>query len=139
MRAITPSCTSAKGLVRCMPDDFTAQLAGLMQQYNEDVQRGIESAVTAIGKEAAAQLKTASPRRTGKYAKGWRVQTQSQNGEISVTVSNRQYQLTHLLEHGHRTRNKRGFVPAQPHIADVQAWAEQEALRRIAEVMQNDT
>lgn len=122
-----------------MTDDFTAQLAGLMQQYGTEVQRGIESAVTAIGKEAAAQLKTASPRRTGKYAKSWRVKTQSQNGEISVTVSNRQYQLTHLLEHGHRTRNKRGFVPAQPHIADVQTWAEQEAQKRIEEVLKSDT
>lgn len=122
-----------------MNDDFTAQLTGLMQQYSEDVQQGIESAVTAIGKEAVTRLRDASPERTGKYRRGWRVTVRETAGVVEATVSNRRYQLTHLLENGHRTKNRRGFVAAQPHIADVQAWAEQEAVKRIAEVMQGDT
>lgn len=118
-----------------MADDFTKQLLTAMQTYNSDVQTGITEAVTAVGNEAKRRLRETSPsgRRKGskKYRSGWRTDVQNKNGEISVTVHNKQYQLTHLLENGHKKRNGKGVVPAQPHIAPVEQWAESEAIKAI--------
>lgn len=118
-----------------MADDFSAQLLAAMQTYTADVQTGITDAVTLVGNEAKRRLRETSPsgRRKGskKYRSGWRTSVQTKNGVISVVVHNRQYQLTHLLENGHRKRNGKGFVPARPHIAPVEQWAETEAIKAI--------
>lgn len=112
--------------------DFNQQLTDLLKTYTADVQEQIESALTGIGKEAAARLKADSPKRTGKYARGWRSSVSKKNGSIEVTVyeSAKQAALTHLLENGHKARNGR-FVAGQPHIEPVQDWAETAAQKAI--------
>lgn len=109
------------------------QLTALMKQYSEDVSAEIEEALTKIGKEAAAMLRSGSPRHTGKYAKGWRSDIRKDSGSIEVIVheSTKQAALTHLLERGHKTRNRRHFVAADPHIQPVREWADAEALKAI--------
>jgi hypothetical protein len=58
-----------------------------------------------LGKKLAKELKEKSPKRTGKYAKGWRstVRKESAVG-AEVVVHNKIYRLTHLLEKGHAKR-----------------------------------
>lgn len=109
------------------------QLTALMQQYSEDVQQQIETELTRIGKEAAAKLRAGSPNRTGKYSRGWRSDVSSTIGSVEVIVheSAKQSALTHLLERGHKTRNRRHFVDAHPHIQPVREWADAEALKAI--------
>lgn len=109
------------------------QLTALMKQYSEDVSAEIEEALTKIGKEAAAMLRSGSPRHTGKYAKGWRSDISKDSGSIEVIVheSTKQAALTHLLERGHKTRGGRHFVAADPHIQPVREWADAEALKAI--------
>ena len=126
---ITSSCTSAKGSVSCVTD-FSKQLIDAMQQYTGNIGEEIETALQAVGKEAAAKLRDTSPKRSGKYRKGWKVTAERRNGEIIVTVHNKHYRLTHLLEHGHKTRSG-GRAAAAPHIAPVEEWAEKEAIKAI--------
>lgn len=118
-------------------DDITRQITEAMKQYTGAVSEEIETALNSVGKEAAVKLKQTSPKRSGKYRKrsgkywkGWTVSAERKNGEISVTVHNKNYRLTHLLEHGHKTRSG-GRASAIPHIAPVEAWAEQEALKAV--------
>lgn len=118
-----------------MADDFAKQMIAAMQTYSADVQAGITAAVTGVGNEARKRLRETSPsgkrRGSKKYRAGWRTDVQTKDGVIAVTVHNRQYQLTHLLENGHKKRNGRGSVPAQPHIQPVEQWAEAEAVKAI--------
>jgi hypothetical protein len=73
---------------------------------------------------AKKELRTASPKKTGRYAKGWAVNGESEKTRLSgqarsVVVYNRtDYQLTHLLEHGHALRQG-GRAKAIPHIEPV--------------------
>ena len=118
--------------------ELDTQLAALMQQYSTDVQKQIETELTRIGKEAASKLRAESPYRTGKYARGWRSDVSITIGGVEVIVheSAKQAALTHLLERGHRTRNRRHFVAAQSHIQPVREWADAEALRAIEKAVE---
>lgn len=79
----------------------------------------MEKTKTDLSKQAVGELKTTSPRsnskRTGTYAKGW---TKKKRGKV-IIVHNKEYQLTHLLEHGHAKVNG-GRVEGQEHIKPVE-------------------
>ena len=114
--------------------DLTKQITDAMMQYTGAVSEEIETALKSVGKEASNRLRATSPKRSGKYRKGWTVSAERKNGEISVTVHNKTYRLTHLLEHGHKTRSG-GRASEIPHIAPVEAWAEQEAMKAVEKVV----
>ena len=116
-----------------MAADISSQITEAMQQYSGIVSDTVETILKDIGKEAGQRVKAASPKNTGEYRRGWKVSTERINGTISVTVHNKtKYRLTHLLEDGHKTRNGESRVRPQPHIRQVEEWAEQEAMSRIA-------
>lgn len=100
-----------------------------------DVVRATNTAAKTVANEAANKLKNTSPKKTGKYARAWKVKTEKGSANIDkVVVYNKRYQLTHLLENGHVVRNKKGTygrAPAQPHIAPVNEWAADELPREI--------
>lgn len=119
-----------------MPDDFSKQLVSAMQEYSNLLEEDIKEILSDVGKEAKAKVSAASPTRSGKYAKGWTVKKEFRKGKFKVTVHDKRYQLTHLLENGHRKRNGSGWVSAQPHINAVNEWAEQELESRIRKAVQ---
>lgn len=114
-------------------NDISSQIATAMAQYSDEVKAEIQSEMKSVADAALSKVKASSPKRTGKYRRGWRMKVETQGGTISATVyqKNPQHRLTHLLEDGHKKRGGRGFVPAQPHIREVERWAEQEAIRKI--------
>lgn len=118
-----------------MSTDLSKQITEAMQQYSGIVSDTVEQIMKDVGKEAGQRVKDASPKDTGAYKRGWKVVAERQNGTISVTVHNKKYRLTHLLEDGHMTRNGKSRVAAQPHIRQVEEWAEQQVLSRIAKEM----
>lgn len=74
--------------------------------------------------EAVRELRSTSPRRTGRYASSW---TNDPMGRpkadkyIEIVYSEAPYyRLTHLLEKGHRIHNGNGETKAHPHIAPVE-------------------
>lgn len=105
----------------------TAQINEILDEYSERVKSVANDAINKTAKESASKLKNTSPKKSGKYAKGWTVKKERGSGGIStVTVHNKVYQLTHLLENGHIVRNKKGTYGRTngiKHIAPVEEWA----------------
>lgn len=87
-------------------------ISDILNDYSEEVQEVITEEAEKIANEGKDTLKQTSPknskntRHKGKYAKGWRVKVVKGKGFVNATVYNAtDYQLTHLLENEHLTRN----------------------------------
>lgn len=114
--------------------DFTAQLTAALKEYSQTCEQDIQKAIDDVCKEAKSKLSSSSPKRTGKYKRGWKVTIERRSGYYKAHIHNSRYQLTHLLEKGHRVRG--GHSPAIPHIKAVEEWANNEVEKRIKEVLQ---
>lgn len=100
----------------------------------------IREAAETAAKEAAKELKRTSPRgknkkKSGQYAKGWKVNKEETHGGTRTTVYNKDFfMLTHLLEYGH-AKATGGRTPPIVHIQPVETKAaanfEAELKRRI--------
>ena len=114
-----------------MAETLTVQMERILDEYSERVQNVTRVAIQRVGRESVNKLRNTSPKRTGEYARGWRLKTLKLRGPVTdVVVHNAtNYQLTHLLENGHVIRNKKGTygrAPAHPHIKPVEEWANTE-------------
>lgn len=112
------------------PDGMAAEIQTILRNYGTALDLAVDEAAKETGKNAVRELRQTSPKGyRGKYAKGWALKVQKKGCAI---VYNKEYQLTHLLEHGHKTRLKTGQygkkanTAAQSHIADVADKVEQE-------------
>lgn len=81
----------------------------ILNEYSSDIQEGITNAAIEVAEEGKKELKATSPRKTGSYSKGWRVDKRSGKGFVHTTIYNAtNWQLTHLLEKEHVIRNQYG-------------------------------
>ena len=109
------------------PEDLEKSLMDYLENYVEDIEEDVEDTVTEVAKEAKQELIQTSPRsgiaRDTKYYKGWAIRNGGRTRNkhyYGKTVWNKtNYQLTHLLEFGHTTRNG-GRTNPQPHIRPVE-------------------
>jgi hypothetical protein len=113
--------------------DFTAQLTDALREYSITCDEAIQEVLTDVAKQAQKRLTATSPSRTGKYKRSWKVKIERRQGFCKVHIHNTRYQLTHLLEFGHKAHS--GHAEARPHIASVEKWAVAEAEKRIKEVL----
>ena len=107
-------------------DHLSAEIGAIMQTFNHTVVTITDEAAIQAAKKTVKELKATSPRRSGKYAKGW---TYKKEKSGSCIVYNRSRpQLTHLLEKGHPVKGRGKTVTGQarafPHIADAEETAE---------------
>lgn len=114
-----------------MADKIT-DINAILNEFRDVEVEAMQDALITAGNEAVKELKSTSPKRSGKYAKDWAVKkVAKKNGAIEVTVYNKKhYQLTHLLENGHalvRGGRKIGFVKPFPHIKK----AEENAINKV--------
>ena len=121
------------------------QVNDILNEYSRDIQDGIVEIAKDVAKEDAKRLKDTRNTykvRSGKYNKGWTVKTEKGRMSIQCIVHNKDnYQLTHLLEKGHRIIGRDGSVKGQtkafPHIAPVEQESNKEYERRVENLIKN--
>ena len=103
-------------------DELAATIADMVQETIDEDERILHERVQEAAKVTKGQLKSSSPKNTGKYAAGWVTTADDDDiGHMAVTVHNRKKPgLTHLLEKGHAKFihgvPTGGRVAAHPHI-----------------------
>lgn len=106
-------------------DNIAIEIGNLLEEYDLKVMRAVEAAAKEAAEVTARELQRTSPKRKsgkgkGRYAKGWRVKRMEVGSLVSYVVYNGSNPgLTHVLEHGHVSRNQYGTwgrVRAIPHI-----------------------
>lgn len=103
------------------PEVFAKAINDYLELYVEDIGEAVEETSNNIGKEARDELRLTSPKKKGRYAKGWTVKKDRKNKNYyTIKIHNKtDYQLTHLLEFSHATRNG-GRTKAIPHIRPIE-------------------
>lgn len=102
-------------------DALAKEITKALEGYADDISVVVEEAANKVGKEAVEEVKQKSPKKRGSYSKGWALKKDKLGkSKYSVKIHNKtDYQLTHLLEFGHATRNG-GRTKAIPHIRPVE-------------------
>lgn len=109
----------------------------ILNEYSSDIQEAIIAEAEKVSKKGRDELKNTSPKRTGKYRKGWRVKIEKGNGFVECIIHNStNYQLTHLLEHSHLTRNGRKTTP-KVHIKPVEQACIKEYEKSVEKIIKN--
>lgn len=121
-------------MVKTDVNNLHAEIMKTLNNYQEDIQEEVEQSVDQVTKEALQELKRVSFEkfknkfnRDKPYYKGWTSKI-SQRGHTKyhkVIWNKTNYQLTHLLEFGHRVWNAKDAA-AKPHIKDVEEKYNQE-------------
>ena len=103
-------------------NNLSKEIVQAIENYNYDISEVVEEVANKVGKEAVTELKQESPKGArGSYAKGWRLKKDklSKSRYVVKIYNKTDYQLTHLLEFGHASRNG-GRTEPQPHIRPIE-------------------
>lgn len=113
-------------------DSLLKQLNDVLEDYIDEVDDLSNTEMKKAAQDTAKDLRSTSPKRTGRYAAAWAVKSEPLGGgAIGYTVYNKRGSLTHLLENGHVIRNKKGDygrAPAHPHIKPAEDRAVQKLI-----------
>lgn len=117
-------------------DQLAAEIAKGLREFSGEVVEKVDISSERVGKEAVKMLKQTSPKRTGKYAKSWRMATFASKGQPSKrVVHNTRWQLTHLLENGHAKVNG-GRVEGIPHIRPAEEMVIKQFVAEVKEAIE---
>lgn len=113
----------------------------ILNEYSYDIQEGITETAFKVAEDGKNKLRVTSPKRTGKYRKGWRVNKRQGKGYVHATIYNAtDWQLTHLLEKPHVIRNQHGTwgtSKPQVHIEPVEQECIQAFQKDVEQVIKN--
>ena len=100
------------------PEDITAFICDSLQEFSKEKTEELKKIIKKESSECAKQISNDSPKRTGKYAKGWTSSKTDENSfNVTYTVHNTtKPSLTHLLENGYIHANTGKRVVGKPHI-----------------------
>ena len=116
--------------------NLKTEMNSILQKFGAQVDETFMKVEEGVAKDGVQELKQKSPRKKhggGRYARGW---TYKKTANGYVIHNKTDYQLTHLLEFGHdikRNGVKVGEAQPKPHIADVEKWVQEEAVKRLEE------
>ena len=95
---------------------LASEITKAVMEYTEDVSEAIDKRVDEVAKEVRDEAAREAPKRTGDYAKGFKVTKQDSGGSSRRIVWNKKHsRRVHLLEFGHAKRNG-GRVQGRPHL-----------------------
>lgn len=128
-----------------MAKDSITDVSKILEKYFNDINDDIDRETIIAANKAKQRLRNTSDTykiRTGKYNKSWNFKINRKYGNIEATVYNaKHYQLTHLLENGHKMIGRdgkvKGFVKAYPHITPTATKISEEYERAIIDIVQN--
>lgn len=114
-------------------NEIQAEILRQVRMYAAEVQEEVNKVSKETAQELIRDLKqaTAFKSKTGDYKKGWRLK---KIGKKYIVHNKTDYQLTHLLEHGHAKRGG-GRVEAKIHIAPAEDKAVHAFLEKIERVI----
>ena len=134
--------------VRATAENLDQEIVDALKDWtNTDLRRAVNEAIEESAATAAKELRKGGPYqdRTGNYSKDWghKLRARKYSSVIHTeeyTVYNKKhYQLTHLLEKGHQSRNGKRKVPAFEHIAPVAELVEQLVISNIGKKVREIT
>ena len=109
------------------PEQFATVMTNILNEYDVEVVKATNEALKKTAQADTRELRASSrslfksKRRRKKYARSWTFhQTKNELGSKEFTVYNREYQLTHLLEKGHKMWfDEDNHFEGRPHIKPV--------------------
>ena len=83
--------------------DITSQINDIVNEYTSEVKKAMLEASKEAAKDTVKELRATSPKgkgkKAGRYARGWAWKSEKDGYRV---YNKTDYQLTHLLEKGHR-------------------------------------
>ena len=97
-------------MAKLTPSDFISDaISSELKKYHSQVTAGVNEASGRAAENLTKKLKATAPKRSGKYARSIRSESSTNPATGSTTykvgASGKHGRLTHLLVHGHATRN----------------------------------
>lgn len=119
--------------------DISREILDALSKYSNDVVNRVNVTAEKCANELRKELKNTSPKKTGDYAKGWRVKKADYSkydlGRYVIHNAT-DYQLTHLLEYGHAINGGTQRVKAYPHIEKAKEKAAQNFVREVEKAIE---
>ena len=119
--------------------DIGKEILDALENYSNEVCRRVNISAQTCAAELQKELRSTSPKKTGDYAKGWRIKKDYKSeyrlGRF-VVYNKTDYQLTHLLEYGHAIDGGTRRVKAHPHIAAAKEKAVNNFVREVEKAIE---
>lgn len=117
-------------------DELSAAVELELDGYADDVRDAVGEAVKRAANLCVKTLRQTSPKKTGRYAKGWTKKLSKPPEEPAAIVYNKDRGwLAHLLENGHAKAGG-GRVEGRPHIRPAADAAQQQLMEDVAKLIE---
>lgn len=129
-------------VVNIKPEQLDETIRGQLETYSAEITKNINENLKEVADTTAETLKKggAYKERTGKYTPDWSVTARkavsTTQGERYSVHNRKHYQLTHLLEKGHVTRNGKR-TRAFEHILPAEQAAEELAVEAVEKAVRS--